>query len=109
KSLNLQKERGTTVEGGDLGDFLDKAWNQLGQFVSNKEAFKRFLDKVVPQTHSTIRNGDHAWKLFGLLGDEDFLPPVGTIEGAIVHKPDVPTEYLAMRDRDPRNVPVYLT
>jgi tetratricopeptide (TPR) repeat protein len=109
KRLNLQEERGKAVPGGDLGVFLEQMWRQLGQLVTTKVSFQRFLAKVAPQVQLLGGpNGAHVQKLLDLLQDGDFELPGGDLDGAIPRKADVAPSYLAERDKDPSNVAVYL-
>jgi tetratricopeptide (TPR) repeat protein len=108
KRFNLEEERGKTVA-GDLGTFLEGLWGKLGQVASAKEAFVRFLQQVEGRTNLlTGPNSAHVHKLLALMGDKDFELPAADVQGALLHRKDVPPTYLAARDRDPRDVAAYL-
>jgi tetratricopeptide (TPR) repeat protein len=109
KRLNLEQERGRTLS-GDLAKFLDESWATLGKPATAREQFTRFLKQVDGRTKLLEgQNGKHVAKLLALLKDADFDIPAGTIAGALLHKGDVPPQYLATRDADPRDVSAYLT
>jgi hypothetical protein len=108
KRFNLEEERGKTLA-GDLGRFLDQAWAGLGRMVSTRAAFVNFLTNVDARVKLlTGENGAHVSKLLSLLGDSDFDLPWPIVAGALLHKGDVPPDYLAARDRDRREVTTYL-
>jgi hypothetical protein len=95
KRLNLQEERGKSVPGGDLGKFMDEMWQGLGKVVMPKEAFLRFLAGVDARVKLLDgANGEHVKKLLALLSDKDFELPEAALDGALVHKSDVPAVYL---------------
>jgi tetratricopeptide (TPR) repeat protein len=109
KRLDLQRERGNTLRDGDLGQFIETLWQQLGRVVSAQEAFMRFLAKIEPQVH--LRSGEagrHIQELLKLLRDADYELPESTVRGALVEKADVPPTYLSEREKDQRNAAVYL-
>jgi hypothetical protein len=108
KRLNLEEERGKTVS-GDLGDYIHKLWNDLGRVRSARQSFAEFLQRIEPRVKLMEGpQGEHVKKLLTLLGDKDYeLPPSG-IRGAIVTKGDVTPTYLAEREKDRRDVNVYL-
>jgi hypothetical protein len=106
KRFNLEEERGKTLS-GDLAKFLDEAWAVLGKPATAREQFTRFLKQVDGRTK--LLESKHVAKLLALLKDSDFEIPAGTIGGALLRKGDVPPEYLAMREADPRDVSAYLT
>jgi hypothetical protein len=108
KRFNLEEERGRTIA-GDLGDFLTKLWAQLGKRVPAAKAFERFLNQVDKRVN--LLNGPegaHVKQMLAALTDEDFDLPAGSIRGGLVYGKDV-ADYLAERERDRRNVRVYLT
>jgi tetratricopeptide (TPR) repeat protein len=108
KRFNLEQERGRTVS-GDLGQFLDTLWTDLGRAVSAREAFGRFLAEAGSRLQ--LQNGEQGGffqKLLVLLRDADFELPDSPIGGAILHKSDVPPRYLADRDKNPGDAALYL-
>jgi von Willebrand factor type A domain len=110
KRLNLQQERGKAVSGGDLGQFIEQAWRQIGKAVGGKEAFTRLLSKFEPQLGLwSSASADRVRRLLAQLTDADFELPESTLTGAILEKKDVPPSYLSEREKDPRNVGTYLT
>jgi hypothetical protein len=109
KRLNLEEERGKTVN-GDLGSFLDGLWVNLGKPLSERAIYERFLTKTADKVK--LFDGDdgkHVKKLMSVLEESDFeLPPMG----ANAPLPDVkavPSSYLNARKKDPRNVNNYIT
>src|SRR5262249_54871715 len=108
KRLNLEEERGKTVQ-GDLSQFLDVLWKGLGQGVTARESFTRFLDRVGPKVKLFDgADGAHVKKLLELLKDDDFETPDAPLAGKLLGPRDVPPKYLADRMADRRNVDVYL-
>jgi hypothetical protein len=108
KRLNLEEERGKTVN-GDLGLYIDKLWRQLGAAKTARQAFVEFLDRIEPRVKLMQgQQGVHVCQLLEMLTDKDFELPPSAIHGALVRKSDVPPTYLAERDKDRRNVGVYL-
>jgi tetratricopeptide (TPR) repeat protein len=108
KRFNLEQERGKTVA-GDLARFLDDAWKNMGQIVSSRETFERFLAQVDPRVNLLSGpNGKHVRDMLALLGDKDFELPEASLRGAILHKGDADADYLAARDKDRRNASIYL-
>ena len=108
KRLNLEEERGKTVN-GDLGEHIQKLWRQMGAARTARQAFVEFLERIEPRVKLMQGpQGEHVKKLLALLGDKDFELPPSAIHGAIVRKGDVPPAYLAERDKDRRNVNLYL-
>ncbi len=108
KRFNLDEERGKTVV-GDLGDFLKETWSQLGKRVPAAKAFERFLNQV--DKRANLLNGPestHVKQLLAALTEEDFELPSGSIRGGLVFQKEV-AGYLEDRERDRRNVGVYLT
>jgi tetratricopeptide (TPR) repeat protein len=102
KRLDLQRERGNIIR-GDLGQFLDIAWQALGRAITPREAFERFLAKLDARAASPeLRT------LLGLLGDKDFELPEGDVGGPLMYRRDVPSTYLAERRRDPRSVAPFI-
>src|SRR2546423_13335045 len=61
KRLNLQEERGKVVAGGDIGQFIETVWQQLGRVMSAKDAFLRFLARVEPRIQ--FKNGVRAQQI----------------------------------------------
>jgi tetratricopeptide (TPR) repeat protein len=108
KRLNLEEERGKTVN-GDLRLFIEKQWQQLGAAKSARQAFVEFLDRIEPRVKLMQgQQGDHVKKLLALLTDKDFELPPSAIQGALVHKRDVDLTYLSERTKDRSNVGIYL-
>ncbi len=105
KRLKLEEERGRTIN-GDMGLFVAEMWRKFGREMSPRDAFLRLLDQ--PGLRSRLNNGE-AKKLALLLPDKDFQLPPNTIRGALLTKGDVPPTYLSQREKDRRNVSVYLT
>jgi tetratricopeptide (TPR) repeat protein len=108
KRFNLEEERGRAIA-ADLGDFLAETWAQLGKRVPAAKAFERFLNQV--DKHVNLLNGPestHIKQLLAAMTETDFEMPSGSICGGLVHQKDV-AGYLEDRERDRRNVGVYLT
>src|SRR5262249_38441402 len=85
KRLDLEKERGKTVPGGDLGRFLDKAWEGMARVVSAKESFLRFLQRVDPRVK--LLSGAqvaHFKRMLDVQQEADFELPEGNLNGKIV-------------------------
>jgi tetratricopeptide (TPR) repeat protein len=108
KRFNLEEERGRTVA-GDLGDFLAETWSQLGKRLPAAKAFERFLNQVDKRVN-LLNNPEstHIKQLLAALTEADFELPSGSIRGGLVHQKDV-AAYLEDRERDRRNVSVYLS
>jgi len=107
KRLNLEEERGKTLA-GDLGVFLGDMWAQLGKTVSAGKSFERFLTQVDKRVNLLNGpNGAHVKQMLNLLKEGDFELPVSPIQGGLVHRKDA-ADYLLERNRDRRNVAVYL-
>ena len=73
------------------------------------KAFERFLNQVDRRVN--LLNGPegaHVKQMLGVLTEEDFELPAGSIRGGLVYRKDV-ADYLEARERDRRNVGVYLT
>jgi von Willebrand factor type A domain len=109
KRFNLEEERGKTLN-GDMAKFLTETWAAAGQPLSAREEFVRFL-KLADTRVKLFEGagGGHVGKLLALLKDGDFELPEGAIAGALLHRGDVPAEYLTRRDSDPRDASTYLT
>ncbi len=108
KRLNLEAERGKTVN-GDLGSYVEKLWRDLGAAKTARQGFVEFLDRIEPRVKLLQGlQGEHVKKLLALLADKDFELPPSAIHGALVRKGDVAPTYLAEREKDRRNVAVYL-
>jgi von Willebrand factor type A domain/Vault protein inter-alpha-trypsin domain len=108
KRLNLKEERGKTVN-GDLREFIDNLWRQLGAAKSARQAFIEFLDRIEPRVKLVQgAQAQHVQRLLALLTDKEFELPPSAIHGTILRKSDVPPGYLAQREQDRRNVGVYL-
>jgi hypothetical protein len=108
KRLNLEEERGKTVN-GDLARFLDDMWKGLGQAVSDRVAFERFLKQIDARVNLLNGPGSkHVRQLLGLLTDKDFDLPEARLRGAILHKKDVPEAYLTAITKEPGNVSAFL-
>ena len=108
KRLDLEKERGKTVPGGDLAKFLDDAWKQMARVISPKEAFVRFLQRVDGRVK--LLNGAHVAhfkKMLDAQQDADFELPESVVVG-MTRKADVPPQFLAVRDANRRNADNYL-
>ncbi len=108
KRFNLEAERGTTIR-GDLGSFLDRTWTCLAQVPSPREAYLRFLQRL--EARANLIPGDaraQVRKLVGTMTDKDFELPAAKLAGAVVHRSDVPPQYLAARDTDRRDPSAYL-
>jgi tetratricopeptide (TPR) repeat protein len=106
KRLDLEAERGKTLP-GDLGRFLQQAWQALGKPTSARAAFERFLEQVVPRLHLT--DDPHVKQLLTLLAESDFELPELPLTGAILTAKEVPPAYLKAREANHRNVQTYLT
>ncbi len=108
KRLNLEEERGKTVN-GDLGSFLEGLWVNLGKPATARQLFERFLDRIEPRVKLTQGNdGSHVKKLLSLLTDGDFELPQTADDSKLLDKKQVPADYLKKRKEDPRNVAIYL-
>jgi hypothetical protein len=108
KRFNLDEERGKTLT-GDLGRWIEETWQGLGKALSPRQAFDRFLTRIEPRVNLMGgAQGKHVKKLLALLGDGDFELPTAPLAGALVRQSEFAAEYLAARDRDPRNVNTYL-
>jgi tetratricopeptide (TPR) repeat protein len=108
KRFNLEEERGKTVA-GDLGDFVGEMWTRLGKRMPAIKEFERFLSQVNPRLHLLDGpHGAHVRQMLAALTEEDFELPAGSIRGGLLYQKDV-AGYLAERERDRRNVGVYLT
>jgi hypothetical protein len=109
KRFNLEDERGRTIA-GDLGQFLKDMWTNLGQAVSPREAFGRFLAQLGPRVALLGgEQGAYVQQLLVLLRDADFELPAAPLGGAVLHARDVSPRYLAARDADLGNPDIYLT
>jgi len=107
KRFNLEEERGKTIA-GDLGVFLADAWSQLGQRVPASKAFERFLNHVDKRVKLfNGPEGAHVKQMLNVLTEQDFQLPAGSVLGGLVYRKDV-AGYLMDRERDRRNVGVYL-
>jgi tetratricopeptide (TPR) repeat protein len=107
KRFNLEEERGKTIA-GDLGNFLSEKWSQLGKRVPAAKAFERFLKQVDKSVN--LLNGPesaHVKRMLAALTGEDFELPSSSVRGNLVYPKDV-AGYLEERERDRRNVGVYL-
>jgi len=109
KRLDLEKERGQTLQ-GDMGKFLNDLYKVADiKAVTAKVAFRRFLDKVDPQVKLlTGAEGAHVKRMLELLKDADYDLPEATIAGALLSKKDVPPTFLAAIGADKNNVETYL-
>ena len=84
-------------------------WESLAQVVSARENFLRFLDRV--EARGNLLAGDarlRVRKLVSLMTDKEFEVPAASLAGALLHRRDVPPEYLSGRDDDRRDASVYL-
>jgi tetratricopeptide (TPR) repeat protein len=108
--FNLDKEQGKAIPTGDLGKFLDEAWQGFGKVISARDDFKRFLALIEPRVHLMAgAEGEHVKKMLELLKDGDCEMPESVILGTLLHNADVPAEYLKAREADRRNPEPYLT
>ena len=108
KRLNLEEERGKTVA-GDLGDFLEKPWQEMVRAFSERAAFQRFLDRVEPRVKLLDgADGAHVKKLLRLLADADFALPETAASGALLSRREVPARYLSDRTADAWNIATYV-
>jgi hypothetical protein len=108
KRFNLEEERGKTVR-GDLGAFLTEMWERLGKVVSPFKEFERFLKQVDKRVN--LLNGPSGAavrQMLTLLQERDFELPASSLHGRLLHKGDVPADYLGQRDQDRRRVGLYL-
>jgi hypothetical protein len=102
KRLNLEAERGKTVS-GDLGTFVESAWDQRSREVAPREELDRFLRRL-----PLLANAGHARKLLDLLRDQDLVLPQSDLRGSLRYEKAGAPDYLAGRQRDRREVGVYL-
>jgi hypothetical protein len=105
KRLKLEEERGRTIN-GDMALFVAEMWRRFGRETSPRDTFLRLLEQ--PGLRSRLSNED-AKKLALLLSDKEFELPGSTIRGALLTRADVSPAYLSQREKDRRNVSVYLT
>ena len=105
KRLNLEETRGRTTN-GDMGFFIHEMWRKFGGELSPRDTFLQLLEQ--PGLRARLSN-DEAKKLALSLTDKDFQLPDSTIRGALLKKTDVSPTYLSQRDKDRRDVAVYLT
>jgi hypothetical protein len=109
KRLDLQKERGATLAQDDVGRFVEEAWKTAARGRSPRAGWKRFLTRVdarLPLLEGD--SGSEVRKLVALLSDKDFDLPEGNLDGKILRKADVPSDYLAGRAKDRRALEPYL-
>jgi tetratricopeptide (TPR) repeat protein len=110
KRLNLEAERGRTVPGGDLGLFLEQAWQNLGKIEGAKKAFEHFLEKIAVRVPLLAGpNANYVRSLLAALDDNDFALPQPQSGGTLLHRQDVPPEYVAARGLNRHDVAAYLT
>jgi len=108
KRFNLEEERGRTAA-GDLGAFLDRMWNSVAGVVSAKQAFMTFLDRIESRPNQLDANTrPQIRKLASLMADKEFDLPANSLQGALLHKPDVPPDYLAKRDANRFDVTTFI-
>jgi Tetratricopeptide repeat len=84
-------------------------WKSLANVLSPRNAFLRFLDRA--EARPNWMPGDGRWrvrKLASLMTDKEFEVPTVPLAGALLHKLDVPPEYLAAREADRRDATTYL-
>jgi hypothetical protein len=84
-------------------------WESLAVDLSPRQAFLRFLERV--EAHPNLLPGDgrlQVRKLVSILNDAEFEMPKAPLGGAVVHKNDVPPEYLGGRAADLRASEPYL-
>src|SRR5262249_23995034 len=99
KRLNLEDERGRTVR-GDLAEFIAKAWAEVGKDASARQLLERFLKGAGKRVNLLEGpNGPHVKRMLELLKDEDFELPNKPVRGEILHKQDVPPNYVLSRDK----------
>ena len=108
KRFNLEEERGKAAA-GDLGVFIADLWAQLGKAMPAGKTFERFLGQVDKRVNLLAGpNGAHVRQMLALLREDDFELPASSLTGRLLRKGDVPAGYLDERDRDRRNVGLYL-
>ena len=100
KRLNLEEERGKTLS-GDLGAFVESAWDQRARESTPREELERFLRRV-DRRFPLMGQAGHVRKLLELLRDEDLalpdLEPVTMSE--VGTKLDLARAYMDMGDPD---------
>jgi hypothetical protein len=103
----LEEERGKTIN-GDMGVFIAETWARLGKAAPAGKEFERFLTQVDKRANLLNgANGAHVKQMLALLKEEDFELPSRSIRGGLMYAKDA-AEYLGERERDRRNVGVYL-
>jgi hypothetical protein len=107
KRFNLEEERGRTVA-GDLGEYIATMWAQLGKRMPAAKAFERFLSQVDKRVNLLNGpEGSHIKQLLDVLTEEDYALPAGSVRGGLIYQKDA-AGYVEERERDRRNVGVYL-
>ncbi len=106
RRLNLEEERGKTLS-GDLGAFVEMAWDQRARAITPREELDSFLRRVDRRLPLLGKNGQ-VGKLLDLLRDEDLALPESELRGALLYEKAAFPDYLAGRKRDRRDVAVYL-
>ncbi len=108
KRLDLEKERGRTIS-GDLGTFLDTAWQSLGRVIGAKDSFARLLEQAEAQIKlKSSAEAMHVNRLLALLTDKDFDVPADDLTGALVSREDAPPAYREGMAKDRRDISAYL-
>jgi hypothetical protein len=110
KRFNLEEERGRSVS-GDLGEFPEHAWHRLGMVIPPKELWQKVIDQVAVHSgmpRTVWAEGSWLRRLFATLTDKDLALPESQIRGELITRKEVPPNYIADRDRDPRDVRTYL-
>jgi tetratricopeptide (TPR) repeat protein len=107
KRFNLEEERGKSIA-GDLGDFIKETWSQIGKRLSAAKAFELFLKEVDKRAHLlNSPESAHVKRLLAALTETDFELPPSPIRGGLLYRKDT-DRYLEERERDRRNLAVYL-
>jgi hypothetical protein len=107
KRLNLEAEGGRILE-GDLGDFVEKAWINLGKQTTPREDLDRFLRRAEGCMSLKGDAGRPVRELVALLREEDLGLPQSELPSALSLEKDAFPSYLARRQRDRGDVAVYL-
>jgi hypothetical protein len=106
KRLNLEEERGKTIS-GDLGVFVEAAWDQRAAEVTPRQELDRFL-RQLDRRFPLLRDGGPVRRLLELLRDDDLALPEAPLAGALLYERDAAGDYLEGRRRDRRAVAAYL-
>jgi hypothetical protein len=93
QQLNLETENREAIK-GDLAGFLSKCWKTMGQDLSARAEFERFLGRVGPHVHLFDGEaGKQVSEMLKLLSDKDFELPTSVVRGALLGKDDVSEAY----------------